>query len=80
MIATVLSASPETEPDTLAMLGASTALMLSEAPFAGPIAGVRVSRVNGELKCNPSVTESAAADIELIVAASKDAVVRGLWV
>ncbi|MBI2082926.1 MAG: polyribonucleotide nucleotidyltransferase [Deltaproteobacteria bacterium] len=75
VIATVLSADPGTEPDTLAMIGASTALMLSEAPFQGPIAGVRVSRVNGQFKCNPSVEESSASDIELIVAASRDAVV-----
>lgn len=75
VIATVLSAGPETEPDTLAMIGASAALMLSEAPFQGPIAGVRVSRVDGQFKCNPSLTESQTSDIELIVAASKDAVV-----
>lgn len=75
VIATVLSAGPETEPDTLAMIGASAALSLSEAPFLGPIAGVRVSRVNGEFKCNPSLEESENSDIELIVAATRDAVV-----
>jgi len=75
VIATVLSAGPEIEPDTLAMVGASAALTISEAPFLGPIAGVRVSRVNGEFKCNPSLDESAASDIELIVASTKDAVV-----
>ncbi|MBI4374083.1 MAG: polyribonucleotide nucleotidyltransferase [Deltaproteobacteria bacterium] len=75
VIATVLSADPTTEPDTLAMIGASSALMLSEAPFQGPIAGVRISRVNGQFKCNPSIEESSASDLELIVAASRDAVV-----
>lgn len=74
VIATVLSASPETEPDTLAMIGASAALMISEAPFQGPIVGVRVSRVNGEFKCNPSLQETDQADIELIVSASRHAV------
>ncbi|MBI2067089.1 MAG: polyribonucleotide nucleotidyltransferase [Deltaproteobacteria bacterium] len=75
VIATVLSAGPETEPDTLAMIGASAALMLSDAPFMGPIGGVRVARVNGELKCNPSLSETDISDIELIVAATRDAVV-----
>lgn len=75
VIATVLSVDPESEPDVLAMVGASAALMLSEAPFLGPIAGVRVGRIDGELRCNPPPEEMDRSDIDLIVAASRDAVV-----
>ncbi len=75
IIATVLSADQENEPDILAMLGASTSLMISEAPFAGPIAGVRVGRVDGKLICNPLPGQLDESDIDLIVAASEEAVV-----
>ncbi len=75
VIATVLSVDADNEPDILAMIGASAALTLSEAPFAGPIAGVRVGRINGELKINVPPAEMEASDIDLIVAASRDAVV-----
>ncbi len=75
VIATVLSADTENEPDVLAMIGASAALMLSEAPFQGPIAGVRVCRIDGQLKCNPTLDETERSDIDLIVAGSRDAVV-----
>jgi polyribonucleotide nucleotidyltransferase len=75
VIATVLSVDPDNEPDVLAMIGASASLMLSEAPFQGPIAGVRVGRIDGVLRCNPTIEEMNASDIDLIVAASRDAVV-----
>jgi polyribonucleotide nucleotidyltransferase len=75
VIATVLSADPDNEPDILAMAGASAALMLSEAPFLGPIAGVRVGRIDGVLRVNPSPQEMEVSDIDLIVAGSRDAVV-----
>ena len=75
VIATVLSADSDNEPDVLAMIGASTALGLSEAPLQSLIAGVRVARVQGQLVINPTPAQVAESDIDLIVAASKDAVV-----
>jgi polyribonucleotide nucleotidyltransferase len=75
VIATVLSMDKENDPDMLAMVGASAALCLSDIHFAGPIAGVRVARVNGELIANPTIAQCAEADINLIVAGSKTGVV-----
>jgi polyribonucleotide nucleotidyltransferase len=63
VIATVLSMDQENDPDTLAMIGASAALELSDIPFAGPIACVRVGRVNGQLMINPSTSELENGDI-----------------
>jgi len=75
VIATVLSMDKENDPDMLALVGASAALSISDIPFAGPIAGVRVSRVDGELIANPTLEQSQTADINLIVAGSKTGVV-----
>lgn len=75
VIATVLSADNENDADILAMIGASAALTISPIPFAGPIAGVSVGRVEGRLMCNPTPTQMEQSDIDLIVAASRDAVV-----
>jgi polyribonucleotide nucleotidyltransferase len=75
VIATVLSMDQENDPDTLAMLGASAALEISDIPFAGPIASVRVGRINGEFKVNPSIQELEESDINIIVAGSKTGVV-----
>ncbi|MGB9713251.1 MAG: polyribonucleotide nucleotidyltransferase, partial [Dissulfurimicrobium hydrothermale] len=75
IIATVLSADPEVDPDVIAITGASAALCVSDVPFDGPIAGVRVGRVNGSFVVNPTKTQLAASDLNLIVAGSKDAVV-----
>jgi polyribonucleotide nucleotidyltransferase len=75
VIATVLSMDKENDPDMLAMVGASTALSISDIHFAGPIAGVRVARVEGELIANPTIEQAQASDINLIVAGSKTGVV-----
>ena len=75
VIATVLSADNENETDVLAMIGASAALSISPIPFLGPIAGVCVGRVDGKFICNPAPEQMEKSDIDLIVAASKDAVV-----
>jgi polyribonucleotide nucleotidyltransferase len=75
VIATVLSMDQENDPDVLAMVGASAALTLSDIHFTGPIAGVRVARVDGQLIANPSLAQTQAADINLIVAGSKTGVV-----
>ncbi|HBN27044.1 MAG TPA: polyribonucleotide nucleotidyltransferase [Desulfobacteraceae bacterium] len=75
IIATVLSMDMDNDPDMLAMVGASAALEISDIPFDGPIAGVRVARVNGELLVNPTISECENADFNIIVAGSKTGVV-----
>jgi polyribonucleotide nucleotidyltransferase len=75
VIATVLSMDQENDPDTLAMLGASAALTISDIPFAGPIAMVRVARIDGQLKINPTIPEWDKSDINIIVAGSRTGVV-----
>jgi polyribonucleotide nucleotidyltransferase len=75
VIATVLSADGEHQPDVAAFLGASTALTISPLPFLGPIAAVRVGRVNGELVVNPKVSQREESELDLIVAGSRNAVV-----
>jgi len=75
VIATILSVDQENDPDILAVTGASAALEISDIPFAGPIACVRVGRINGDFKANPTHDELQESDINLIVAGSKDAVV-----
>ncbi len=75
VIATVLSADTENDPDILAMIGTSSALMISDIPFLGPIAGCRVGKINGEWVVNVSSETMLDSDIDLILAGSKDAVV-----
>ncbi len=75
VIATVLSMDKENDPDMLAMVGASAALSISDIHFAGPIAGIRVARVDGQLIANPTIAQTETADINLIVAGSKTGVV-----
>jgi polyribonucleotide nucleotidyltransferase len=75
VIATVLSFDHEHPTDVLAMLGASAALHMSAIPWAGPIGGVRVGRVDGRFVANPTYAEMEASTCELMVAASKDAIV-----
>jgi polyribonucleotide nucleotidyltransferase len=65
----------ENDPDTLAMIGASAALGLSDIPFEGPIACVRVGRIEGELVINPPLQKYDACDINIIVAGSATGVV-----
>ncbi len=74
IMATVVSADKDNDPGILAMIGASAALHVSDIPFFGPIAGVQVGRVNGQFVANPSAEELEASDIDIVVAASKDAV------
>ena len=62
-------------PDALAALAASSALMVSDIPFLGPISEVRVARVNGQLTINPTIQQMEAADLDLMVAASIDNIV-----
>ena len=75
VIAMVLSADPEINPDVLAINGASAALHISCIPFAGPVGGTRVGRINGEYICDPSFKQMEESDLELIVVGTKDAIV-----
>ena len=75
VIATVLSTDKENEADVLALLGASTALEISDIPFNGPIAAVRVGRIDGTFVANPTRSEQETSDINLIVAGNRSAVV-----
>jgi polyribonucleotide nucleotidyltransferase len=75
IIATVLSFDQENDADVLALTGASAALQISDVPFNGPIAGVRVGRVGGELVANPTLAQRAEADLDVLIAASRDAIV-----
>ena len=75
VIATVLSMDQENDPDVLAMTGASVALEISDIPFAGPIACVRVGRIDGQFVVNPTISQLADSDINIIAAGSKTGVV-----
>jgi polyribonucleotide nucleotidyltransferase len=75
IIATVLSADQENDTDVLAICGASAALEISNIPFQGPIAGVRVGRIDGQYVCNPTRSQLQRSDINLIVAGSRENVV-----
>ncbi|UCF84782.1 MAG: polyribonucleotide nucleotidyltransferase [Desulfobacteraceae bacterium] len=75
VIATVLSTDRENEADVLALLGASAALEVSDIPFFGPVAGVRVGRVDGRFIANPTVSQQAESDINLIVACNRSGIV-----
>jgi polyribonucleotide nucleotidyltransferase len=74
VIAHVLSYDGEVEPDILAMIAASAALTISGVPFMGPIGAARVGYVDGEYTLNPKQDEAAAGDLDLIVAATGNAV------
>ena len=75
IIANVYSADRVNEPDVLALTGASAALCISDVPFDGPIAGVRVGRVDGQFVVNPTAEQREQGDLDLIVAGSRNAVV-----
>ena len=66
VISLLLSADGENDPDILALNGASAALCVSDIPFAGPIGAVRVGRVNGQFVANPTHTERAQSDLDLV--------------
>ncbi len=68
VVASVLSLDPSFRPDTIAMIAASSALMLTGTPFDGPVAGLRVGRVNGEFKAFLTPEERETSDLDLVVA------------
>ncbi len=75
VIATVLSADQRNDPDILAMIGASAALTVSDIPFLGPIAGVRVGYVDDQYVVNPTKDQLEVSTMEIVVAGTRDAVV-----
>ena len=74
IVNTILSVDPDNSPEMAAMFGSSLATSISKIPFDGPIAGVKVGRVDGELVINPTVEQSEVSDIDLTVAGSIDAI------
>jgi len=75
VIAGVISSDAENEGDVHGITGASAALMLSDIPFNGPIAGIRVGRVGGQLIANPTAKQREQSDLDLVMACSRDAIV-----
>ena len=74
VVNTVLSVDKDNSPELTALLGSSLAVSISKIPFNGPIAAVKVGRVNGEFVINPTVAELEVSDIDLTVAGTKEAI------
>ena len=74
IVATVMSVDPDNTPEMTGLLGASLALCTSDIPFDGPVAGVYVGRVNGELVINPTEEQRHLSDIDLAVAGTEEAI------
>ena len=75
VIVTVLSSDGENDTDVVAMLGASLALEISDIPFGGPLAGVRMGRIGGEWVVNPLVSEMPRSDINIFLSGTQDGIV-----
>ena len=75
VILTTLSSDQETLPDIMAIIGASTALMISDIPFEGPIAAAKVGLIDGEFVLNPGASQLEESDLELVVSGTSDAIV-----
>src|SRR5262245_35029668 len=74
IVITVLSTDQENEPDVIGTLAASAALTISEIPFAGPVAAVRVGRIDGEFVINPTFSQVEESELDLVVAGTRDAI------
>ncbi len=74
LVITVLSTDQENNPDVIGTIAASAALTISEIPFNGPIGAVRVGRIDGEFVVNPTHSQLAESDLDLIVAGTRDAI------
>ncbi|WP_059105211.1 polyribonucleotide nucleotidyltransferase [Shouchella shacheensis] len=74
VISIVMSSDQNASSEMAAMIGSSLALSVSDIPFAGPIAGVTVGRIDGSFVINPTPTELAESDIDLVVAGTKEAI------
>lgn len=74
IVATAVSVDPDNTPDIPAMIGASCALSISDIPFEGPIAGVRVGLIDGQFIVEPTVEQAKVSELNLAVAGTKDAI------
>jgi len=74
IVLTVLSTDQQNDPDIIGTIAASAALTISEIPFNGPVAAVRVGRIDGEFVLNPTVADLEASEIDLIVSGTRDAI------
>lgn len=74
IVNTVLSVDQDNSPEMAAMFGSSLATSISEIPFDGPVAGVKVGRIDGKFIINPTVEESEKSDIDLTIAGTKEAI------
>lgn len=74
VIATVFSFDPEVSPDTIAAVGASAALLISDIPFHGPFSEVKIGRINGKLVTNPSFEQLKESDIDMTIAGTDTAI------
>jgi polyribonucleotide nucleotidyltransferase len=75
VMATVLSADKENDPDVLAMIGASAALSISDIPFTKPVGSVRVGRVNGNFVLNPIHSELENSDLDLVISGTEEGII-----
>jgi polyribonucleotide nucleotidyltransferase len=75
VIATVISADKDNDPDTLGLIGASAALMISDIPFLEPVAAVRLGRIDGNFVINPAKSELSKSDMSVLVAATETSII-----
>ena len=75
VIATVLSADQENDPAILGMLGASCALTISEIPFDGPLAGIKVGRRDGSFLINPNPADLEESDLDIVITGNREAII-----
>ena len=75
IVSQLFSSDQENQPDTLSILAASTALMLSGAPFEGPVGAVRVGRIDGQFIANPTYQEAEKSDMDIVIAGTYDSVI-----
>ncbi|MGI8703060.1 MAG: polyribonucleotide nucleotidyltransferase [Candidatus Limnocylindrales bacterium] len=74
LVLTVLSTDQENDPDVLGTVAASAALTISEIPFLGPVAAVRVGRINGEFIVNPTISQLEESELDLVVSGTREAI------
>ena len=74
VVGMALSVDEENNPDVLALSGAGAALSISECPFLGPVAGVRIGYVDGEFLINPTISQMETSQLDLVVAGTRDSI------
>src|SRR6187551_802812 len=74
VVLTVLSTDQENDPDVIGTIAASAALSISEIPFNGPVGAVRVGRIDGEFVVNPTYSQMAASELDLVVSGTREAI------